>query len=58
MLVFGQAVFLLPSPPHPHKLPSDFSPFKFVQRGAEIEFASLNFPPSHKTASYAVYEVA
>ena len=52
MLVFGQAVFLLPSP-------TPFPPIFLLNlsnMAPEIEFASSNFPPSHKTASYTGYE--
>ena len=55
MLVFGQAVILVPSPtPFPpifHLLLSLFN------MAPEIEFASSGFPPSHKTASYAGYTI-
>ena len=53
MLVFGQVVFLVPSPtPFPPIFLLLLNLFNMVP---EIEFASLNFPPSHKTVSYAGY---
>ena len=55
MLVCGQAVFLVPSPtPFP---PIFLLLLNLFKMASEIEFASTNFPPSHKTASYAGYGV-
>ena len=55
MLVCGQAVFLVPSPtPFP---PIFLLLLNLFNMASEIEFASSNFPPSHKTASYAGYGV-
>ena len=51
MLVCRQAVFLVPSPtPFPPVLLLLLNLFNMAR---EIEFASSNFPPSHKTASCA-----
>ena len=56
MLVCRQAVILVPSP-------SPFPPIfhlllHLFNMAPEIEFASSDFPPSHKTASYAGYGTA
>ena len=53
MLVCGQAVFLVPSPtPFP---PIFHLLLNLFNMAPEIEFASSDFPPSHKTHSYAGY---
>ena len=54
MLVCWQAVILVPTPtPFP---PIFLLILNLFNMAPEIEFASSDFPPSHKTASYAGYK--
>ena len=50
MLVCGQAVILVPSPT---PFPPIFLFLNLFNMAPEIEFALSDFPPSHKTASFA-----
>ena len=56
MLVCRQVVILVPSPtPFP---PIFLLLLNLFNMAPQIEFASSNFPPSHKTASYAGYSLS